>query len=71
MRLLDPALPLFRVLDAVCRRTFLPHIHQEPFFSTEDLENAVNVSDLSAEMIRQEKEILHNILDLSEIRWRR
>jgi putative hemolysin len=27
----------------------------------------VNVSDLSAEMIRQEKEILHNILDLSEI----
>ena len=63
-----PLLPVFRVLTSVARRTFLPHIHQEPFLSTEDLEDAVNVSDLSAEMIRQEKEILHNILDLSEIR---
>ena len=66
--LLDPVLPLFRALTLVARRTFLPHIHQEPFLSTEDLEDAVNVSDLSAEMIRQEKQILHNILDLSEIR---
>jgi putative hemolysin len=68
VRLLDPLLPFFRVLTSLSRRTFLPHIHQEPFLSTEDLEDAVNVSDLSAEMIRQEKEILHNILDLSEIR---
>jgi putative hemolysin len=68
VRLLDPVLPLFRALTLVARRAFLPHIHQEPFLSTEDLEDAVNVSDLSAEMIRQEKEILHNILDLSEIR---
>lgn len=68
VRLLDPLLPVFRVLTSISRRTFLPHIHQEPFLSAEDLEGAVNVSDLSAEMIRQEKEILHNILDLSEIR---
>ena len=68
VRLLDPLLPVFRVLTAIAHRTFLPHIRQEPFLSTEDLEDAVNVSDLSAELIRQEKEILHNILDLSEIR---
>jgi putative hemolysin len=68
VRLLDPLLPVFQVLTSISRRTFLPHIHQEPFLSSEDLEGAVNVSDLSAEMIRQEKEILHNILDLSEIR---
>jgi CBS domain containing-hemolysin-like protein len=68
VRLLDPLLPVFQVLTSISRRTFLPHIHQEPFLSTEDLEDAVNVSDLSAEMILQEKEILHNILDLSEIR---
>jgi CBS domain containing-hemolysin-like protein len=68
VRILDPILPLFRALTLVARRTFLPHIHQEPFLSTADLEDAVNVSDLSAEMIRQEKQILHNILDLSEIR---
>jgi putative hemolysin len=68
VRLLDPVLPLFRGLTLVGRRTFLPHHHQEPFLSTEDLEDAVNVSDLSAEMIQQEKQILHNILDLSEIR---
>ncbi len=68
VRLLDSVLPLFRLLTLLARRTVLPHTHQEPFLSTEDLEDAVNVSDLSAEMIRQEKEILHNILDLSEIR---
>ena len=67
IRLLDPALPFFRGLTRIARRTFLPHIHQEPYLSTEDLENAVNVSDLSEEMIRQEKQILHNILDLSDI----
>src|SRR6202451_1815841 len=68
VRVLDPAWPLFRFLTRIARRTFLPHIHQEPVLSTEDLEDAVNVSDLSAETIRQEKQILHNILDLSEIR---
>lgn len=68
VRILDPVLPLFRALTLIARRTFLPHLHQEAFLSTEDLEDAVNVSDLSAEMIRQEKQILHNILDLSEIR---
>jgi len=68
VRVLDPALPLFRGLTLVARRTFAPHIRQEAYLSAEDLENAVNVSDLSAEMIRQEKQILHNILDLSEIR---
>jgi CBS domain containing-hemolysin-like protein len=67
IRVLDPALPFFRGLTRIARRTFLPHIHQEPYLSPEDLENAVNVSDLSAEMIRQEKQILHNILDLSDI----
>jgi putative hemolysin len=67
IRLLDPALPFFRGLTRIARRTFLPHIHQEPYLSPEDLENAVNVSDLSEEMIRQEKQILHNILDLSDI----
>jgi putative hemolysin len=67
IRLLDPAVPFFRGLTQVARRTFLPHIHQEPYLSPEDLENAVTVSDLSEEMIRQEKQILHNILDLSDI----
>ncbi|HXY37809.1 MAG TPA: CNNM domain-containing protein [Planctomycetaceae bacterium] len=67
VRLLDPALPFFRGLTQIARRAFLPHIHQEPYLSPQDLENAVNVSDLSAEMIRQEKQILHNILDLSDI----
>jgi putative hemolysin len=67
VRLLDPALPFFRGFIRIARRTFLPHIHQEPYLSTEDLENAVTVSDLSEEMIRQEKQILHNILDLSDI----
>jgi CBS domain containing-hemolysin-like protein len=66
VRLLDPALPMFRAFTMLARRT-VPHIRPEAYLSAEDLENAVEVSDSSAELIRQEKQILHNILDLSEI----
>jgi CBS domain containing-hemolysin-like protein len=67
VRILDPVLPLARGLTLIARRTFLPHVHQEAYLSTEDLETAVNVSELRPEALRQEKQILHNILDLSEI----
>ena len=46
VRFLEPAIPFFRFLTMVARRALLPHIRQEPFLSPEDLENAVNVSDL-------------------------
>ena len=69
VRLLDPALPSFpRINPDRATHRLCPTCVRRPSSAPKDFENAVNVSELSAEMIRQEKQILHNILDLSEIR---
>lgn len=67
VRVLDPILPKLANLTRVARRTFWPHIIQEPYLNADDLERAVEASKLSPEIIRQERQLLHNILDLSEI----
>jgi Mg2+/Co2+ transporter CorB len=67
VRVLDPILPKLGQLTRVARRTFWPHIRQEPYLNADDLERAVEASKLSADVVRQERLLLHNILDLSEI----
>ena len=67
VRVLDPILPKLAQLTRVARRTFWPHIRPEPYLNAEDLERAVEASKLSEDVIRQERQLLHNILDLSEI----
>lgn len=67
LRSLDPITPSFQWFTLMARRTFWPHIAQEPYLEADDLERAVEASELSDEVIRQERQVLHNILDLSEI----
>ncbi len=67
VRVLDPITPFLRQVTRVLRRAFWPHIVREPYLEAEDLEQAVENSLLSDEVIRHEREVLHNILDLSEI----
>lgn len=67
VRVLDPILPKLAQLTRVARRTFWPHIRQEAYLNAEDLERAVEASKLSEDVVRQERQLLHNILDLSEI----
>ncbi len=67
VRVLDPILPKLANLTRVARRTFWPHIKQEPYLNADDLERAVDASKLSPEIVRQERQLLHNILDLSAI----
>jgi CBS domain containing-hemolysin-like protein len=64
---LDPILPKLAQLTRVARRTFWPHIRREPHLDADDLERAVEASKLSEDVVRQERLLLHNILDLSEI----
>jgi CBS domain containing-hemolysin-like protein len=52
---------------AVLRRTIWPRLRQEPYLDVEDLEKAIESSEVNAELIRHEQQVLHNILDLSEI----
>lgn len=67
VRVLDPVTPAFRHLTRLARRTFWPHIRREPYLEAEDLEQAVENSQLTPEVIRHERQVLGNILDLSEI----
>lgn len=67
IRLLDPVIPLLQNISRLMRRTFWPHIQKESYLHSEDLERAVDASGSSEEVIRHERQILHNILDLSEI----
>jgi CBS domain containing-hemolysin-like protein len=67
LRVLDPIVPFFAGLSRVARRAFWPHLKAEAMLDADDLERAVESSTLAEEIIRQERRILHNVLDLSEI----
>ena len=67
VRLLDPVTPMLGRMTLLARRTFWPHLAREPVLDAEDLERAVEASDLKDESIRYERQLLHNVLDLSEI----
>lgn len=67
VRLLDPVLPRLGQLTKVARRTFWPKLQREPHLEAADLERLVEVAEQSEEVVQQERQVLHNILDLSEI----
>lgn len=67
VRVLDPVLPGLGRLTRAIRRAFWPHVTREPHLDADDLERAVEVSQRSDDVVGQERQVLHNILDLSEI----
>lgn len=65
---LDPVIPLLGRLARVLRRSFWPHVKHEPHLEAEDLEKAIDASAAySTELLEIEQQVLHNILDLSEV----
>lgn len=67
LRGLDPIMPPLQKLTRVLRRVFWPNLTSEPSLDANDLERAVEVSHQSEEVVRHERQVLHNILDLSEV----
>jgi putative hemolysin len=67
VRLADPITPALGRVARVVRRTFWPEIGREPALHADDLDRAVEASHESDDVIRQERQVLHNILDLSEL----
>lgn len=67
VRLFDPLIPALLRVTLLAQRTFWPHVVREPVLDAADLERAVEASHGSAEVVRHERQVLHNILDLSEI----
>jgi len=68
IRVLVPIIPYLTSLTTVLRRMFWPRITKEAVIRAEDLERAVDAFQMSEEIIDSEQQVLHNILDLSEIK---
>lgn len=67
VRVLDPVSPLLAKLTRVIRRTFWPNLKRESVLEADDLERAVEISDHGPRIGERERQVLHNVLDLSEI----
>lgn len=68
VRLSEPITPHLAGLTVVLRRTFWPELEAEALLDADDLERAVEASSASQEVVHKERQVLHNVLDLSEIR---
>ncbi|MEX1229910.1 MAG: CNNM domain-containing protein [Planctomycetaceae bacterium] len=66
VRALDPLTPWLKPLARRLRRAIWPQIQNEPFLHLEDLERAVQASELTEDIVRQERAALQNILDMTE-----
>ncbi len=67
VRVLDPITPTLATISLMIRRAFWPHLGREPYLRAADLERAVEATAQSQDVIALERNVLHNILDLSEI----
>ena len=67
VRLFDPMAPAFQSVTRSLRRMFWPSVKREPYLEPDDLEQAIDNSAGRKFVLGQERRVLHNILDLSEI----
>ncbi len=68
VRMVDPIMPVQKTVNLVSQRLILPGFKSEPYMEVSDLERAIEISGNDAALIKQEQTVLHNIVQLSEIR---
>ena len=68
VRLVDPIMPVLKTVNLISRRLLFPRFKSEPYMEVSDLERAIEISGQDAALIKQEQAVLHNIVQLSEIR---
>ena len=67
--LLDPIIPVLGQVALSLRRAFWPNVKHESHLNPKDLEHAIDASAaIGNDMSDIEQQVLHNVLDLSEIR---
>jgi len=68
VRALDPLMPVLRFANLLSRRLFFPTFHAEKTLELTDLERAIELSTSDVTLLEQERDVLHNIVSLSDIR---
>lgn len=67
VQIFDPLAPTFESVTRTLRRVFWPEIKREQYLHPKDLEQAIENSAGNKSVLLQERQVLHNILNLSEI----
>jgi len=68
VRIVDPLLPVFRLVTLLSRRLLWPTFEPESYLHVRDLERAVKLSGADATLVEQEQRVLESIVLLSDIR---
>ncbi len=68
IRVLDGCIPLIKLVSEASRRLVWPGLRPEPYMELADLDRAVEFSTDDSELFEHERQVLRNIIRLSEIR---
>ncbi len=68
IRLTDGFLPLIKFINEASRRLLWPGLKPENYLEQADLERAIELSTDDAQLAEQERQVLRNVIQLSEIR---
>jgi CBS domain containing-hemolysin-like protein len=67
IRLLDGFLPVIKLVNEASRRLLWPGLKPENYLEQADLERAIELSTDDAQLAEQERQVLRNVIQLSEI----
>lgn len=67
IRLFAPIAPIFSAVNRALRRVFFPNFQKEPYLELADLEQAITISTPNEELAAQERMVLQNIVQLSDL----
>ena len=68
VRALDPLMPILHWMHLVLRRTLFPQFETEAYLELDDLERAITVSTTDKTLAHRERNVLQNIVALSDTR---
>ncbi|MDG2381504.1 MAG: CNNM domain-containing protein [Pirellulaceae bacterium] len=68
VKVVDPLMPTLRVINLLSRRLIWPTFEAEPYLEVTDLARAIEISTDNAELIEQERNVLRNVVSLSDLR---
>ena len=68
VRILNPILPMLGATTRGLRRAMFPHLMTEPYLEIDDIERAIDTSEVGVELIHLEQKILGRILELNGMR---
>ncbi len=68
VRVLDGFLPVIKFANEASRRLLWPGLKPEKYLELADLDRAIELSTDDAQLVEQERQVLRNVIQLSEIR---